>query len=138
MWYGVFGLSVLLLLSSCMVDPQSDTVTSHRVGEPQAPVQPSLWDRLTNQTGQIVGRFLLPDGSPAAGFTFDCKPVFDLPGGRATLGMASGPDGHFTCGGPPGTYQIEVYSKAGTGVIGTAQVDITARDVVTINLTIQP
>jgi len=136
----VWGIQVaaLLLLASCRVAPDPDTPTSHQIGAPQAPVQPSLWERLTNQTGQISGHFLLPDGSPAAGFTFDCKPLFEQPGGRPTLGMASGPAGQFACGGAPGTYQIEVYSKAGTGVIGTQQVAIRAREVVTLTLTIQP
>jgi hypothetical protein len=102
------------------------------------PVPPSLWERLTNRNDQMTGRFLLPDGSPAAGFAYDCKSLYELPNGRSTVGPTSGPHGEFICGGPPGSYQIEVYDKQGAGIIGGQRVEIQAREPTTMNLTIQP
>lgn len=127
---------VMLALTSCGTPP--DAVVSHQAGDPVPPVPPSLWERLTDQRGEITGRFLLPDGSPAVGFTFDCTPLFELPDGRSTVGRASGPHGEFICGGPPGSYQIEVYDKHGAGIIGGQRVEIHAREHTTMNLTVQP
>lgn len=138
MRYRLWGGSLLLMwvLVGCGTAP--DTVVSHQAGDPVPVVHPSLWERLTDQSGQITGHFLLPDGSPAAGFTFDCKPLFELPDGRSTVGRASGPNGEFLCGGPPGSYQIEVYDKHGAGIIGGQRVEIHAREHATLDVTIQP
>lgn len=126
----------MLALTSCGTAP--DAVVSHQAGDPVTPVPPSLWERLTNRDGQVTGRFLLPDGSPAAGFTYDCKPLFEIPEGRSTIGYLSGPHGEYVCGGPAGSYQIEVYDKNGAGIIGGQRVEIHAREHTTMNLTVQP
>jgi hypothetical protein len=138
MRYRVWSGAVLLMLALAGCGTPPDTVVSHQTSDPVTPVQPSLWERLTNRQGQITGRFLMPDGSPAAGFAFDCKPLFALPEGRPAVGRISGPNGEFICGGPPGSYQIEVYGNNGDGIIGGQQVEIHARERTTMNLTIQP
>lgn len=138
MRYRLWGGATFLILSLASCGTPPDTVMSHQASDPVTPVPPSLWERLTDQRGQITGRFLLPDGSPAAGFTFDCKPLFELPDGRSTIGRASGPNGEFVCGGVPGSYQIEVYDKNGAGIIGGQRVEIHAREHATMDLTIQP
>lgn len=71
-------------------------------------------------------------------FAYDCKPLFDVPEGQSNIGRLSSNDGRYQCGGPPGNYQIEVYSKEGKGVIGTKQVEIEANETVIIDVTVQP
>lgn len=130
----VLALFLVFALVSC--GTSADTVVSHQAGDPVTPVPPSLWERLTNRDGQVTGRFLLPDGSPATGFTYDCKPLFEIPEGRSTIGYLSGPHGKYSCGGPAGSYQLEVYGNG--GIIGGQRVEIQAREHRTMNLTVQP
>lgn len=136
MQYRRWAVTICFMLSLTGCGTPPDTVVSHQAGDPITPVPPSLWERLTNREGQVKGHFLLPSGSPAAGFTYDCTPLFELPNGRSTIGYLSGPNGEFICGGPPGSYQLEVYGNG--GVIGGQQVEIHARENATMNLTIQP
>jgi hypothetical protein len=136
--YRVWSGAALLMLALAACGTPPDTVVSHQTRDPVTPVQPSFWERLTNRQGQITGRFLLPDGSPAAGFAFDCKPLFERSEGRPAIGHISGPNGEFICGGPPGSYQIEVYSTNGAGIIVGQRVEIHDRERATMDLTIQP
>lgn len=92
---------------------------------------------MSEMTGGIVGRITHPDGTPIVGARIIPKPIsLDDPNAPIkSRGAATNDKGEYRVGYPPGTYDLQIYSRAGE-VIATQRVVVKLHERVTVDIVI--
>jgi hypothetical protein len=125
------------MVSGCGGAADPTAVTSGNEPVPAERSIQSWWRQLTDTTGFVEGRILYPDGRPVVHAGIGCvAPSGER--GTPDIGHVTDENGHYRCGGKPGSITLEVYDPVVGGLLYSQEAKITARNITHLDLVVRP